>query len=73
MTTEIVETGITLLEISKSAAFNRTFVPAGGEAKWFKDELGQLWVKFSTTKAGDQPPLQHVVPASRVVEVQYQK
>jgi len=72
MTQEIVETGITLLTIEFGHA-QRTFVPAGAEAKWFKDDLDQLWVKFSTTKSGDRPPLQHVIPASRVVEVQYQK
>jgi hypothetical protein len=45
---EIVEEGIFEVEISLSTVFNKVYQPAGQRAKWFRDELGQLWVKFDS-------------------------
>lgn len=70
---EIVEEGVTSIELAASSTWNRSYEPAGQQAKWFRDELGQLWVKFQTTQKGDSAPVDRVWPASRVVEVQYDK
>jgi hypothetical protein len=72
--TEVVENGITRITVARSDVFNRDFVPAGQEVKWFEDELGQLWVKFDLAPASyQQNVVTLVIPASRVVEVQYKK
>jgi hypothetical protein len=68
-----VEEGVTYIEMAASTVFNRGFTPAGQRVKWFRDELGQLWVKFQTTRSGDSAPIDRVWPADRVVEVQYAK
>ena len=67
----IYEQGITRLEIMATPFTNRFFTPDDGLAKWFMDSLDQRWVKFRVTEAGSTD--EHVVPASRVVEVRYRK
>jgi hypothetical protein len=68
---EIVEEGISSIEFAASSSFNREFRPIGGKVKWFRDELGQTWVKFRISKGSDE--YDHVAPADRVVHVQYPK
>ena len=68
---EIVEEGISLIAVAISDVFCRRDKPLNGWAKWFRDELGQLWVKYSTAQG--EAVYQHVIPASRVREVQYRK
>jgi hypothetical protein len=71
---EIVEEGVASIELAASSTFNRSYTPAAGRVKWFRDELGQLWAKFSTTKRDlVGTVVDHVWPADRVVEVQYNK
>lgn len=71
---EIVENGISNISISQSSAWNTKYQPAGQRAKWFRDELGQLWVKFDEAPSSlSQRIVTHVIPASRVVDVQYEK
>lgn len=62
---EIIETGIKAITYAVSDTFNVEVRPSEGWAKWFKDELGQLWVKFNR----DQDHF--VIPADRVREVVY--
>jgi hypothetical protein len=69
----IEEEGISRIEVEVSSTYNRAFIPLDGRAKWFRDELNQLWVKFITVSNADQELVQHVIPASRVVEVLYPK
>lgn len=68
--TEIVEEGISEIELAASQTWNRSFKPENGKVKWFRDELGQLWVKFRDDKVSG---LERVWPASRVVQVVYKK
>lgn len=68
---EIIEQGISAIEYRTAANFNRVHRPADGVAKWFKDGLDQIWVKFTTKEMG--VTTDHVVLASRVVEVRYDK
>jgi hypothetical protein len=71
---QVVENGITRITVARSGAFNRDFTPAGQEVKWFEDELGQLWVKFDLApESHQQNVVTLVIPASRVVEVQFRK
>lgn len=70
---EIVEQGVWDIEIAASSVFNRTFRPAGQRVKWFRDELGQLWTKFSVAPEGKTTVHEHVVPASKVAQVRYRK
>ena len=64
---EIVEKNIRRIELAASSTFNRDYLPDRHEAKWFRDELGQLWVKFYIDGKC------HVAPADRVVMVEYHK
>lgn len=47
---------------------NADYDPVGGLVKWFRDELGQTWVKFDA-----DPKSQLVWPASQVRCVEYNK
>jgi len=72
MANEIIEEGITAILVSRSSNMNREFTPAGQRAKWFRDDLDQLWVKFDVAESTlSQDVVTHVIPASRVVDVQY--
>lgn len=72
---EIVEENIFGIYMERGGSFRSGFVkPAGQRAKWFQDELGQIWCKFETSPENDTSNVtQHVIPASRVVEVMYKK
>lgn len=79
---EHTETGVTSIEMAASSTFNRDFVPLGGEVKWFRDEMGQRWVKFKTARLTSRDGTMRTIPgtlkdrvwpASRVIEVQYDK
>lgn len=67
MADSITETGIAAITIAISDVFNRILSVEDGTAKWFRDELDQVWVKFNTSAN------HHVFPASRVREVLYYK
>jgi hypothetical protein len=54
-------------------ARNKQYKPVNGWVKWFVDDIGQTWCKFSTSITNKPEIMQHVIPASRVVEVQYLK
>jgi hypothetical protein len=71
MSQEIVEEGVSTIELSQSAMMNKVFRVYDGRAKWFKDELGQIWVKFTTEDSGVR--IDHVWPSNLVVEVCYIK
>ena len=66
---EIVENNIRiiLIEYAQGRESIMHYRPQDGRAKWFRDDLDQLWVKF--TFADEH----HVVPASRVIEVVYNR
>ena len=72
---EIIETGISMIEVETAGHRSKTYIPAGTRAKWFRDELGQLWVKFDEAPEGSQEDgyWQHVIPAGRVIRVTYRK
>ena len=78
---EIVEEGIAEIELAASTVYNRSFKPYDGRAKWFRDELGQIWVKFQTARTPHPHDTEervvdrkdHVWPADRVVCVTYEK
>lgn len=81
---EIIEQGVATIELAASQQWNRDFEPFDGKVKWFRDELGQIWVKFQTgriqtivhphdTEERVVDLKDHVWPASRVVEVVYNK
>jgi len=42
---EILEQNISRIEVM-SRTTSAFYTPEGGAAKWFRDELGQVWVKF---------------------------
>lgn len=68
----ILEEGIAEIVIARSTVFNMTYHPLKGWAKWFRDELGQVWVKFNVRGATSEQAVQHwVYPADRVVGVRY--
>jgi len=68
-TSEIIEQGIASIECALSDAFNVKHNIQGGQAKWFKDELGQLWVKFDAVER--IAVVHHVIPAHLVRDVVY--
>jgi hypothetical protein len=68
---EILEEGIEEIELAASSSFNRAYKPIGGKVKWFRDELGQTWVKLRVYKGSEE--YDHVAPADRVVHVRYPK
>lgn len=75
---EIVEEGVTSIELAASSTFNRSYTPDAGRVKWFRDELGQLWCKFTTASKSNGHVIpgtvrDHVWSADRVVQVQYDK
>jgi hypothetical protein len=81
---EILETGISKIELAASQQWNRDYEPWMGEAKWFRDELGQIWVKFQTARVRTvvhphdteeivEDLTDHVWAANRVVVVTYKK
>lgn len=70
---EIVEEGVTSIELAASSSFNRVYIPVDFRVKWFRDELGQMWVKFSTKQVRVDKPTDRVWPADRVIEVCYNK
>ena len=65
----IVEENIAEIELAAAGTETRSYVPRGGRAKWFVDELGQRWVKFVPV---DQE-LEEIWPAERVVRVAVRK
>jgi hypothetical protein len=69
--TDIFETGISRIEYVLTSDAIRVHEPHNGQAKWFKDELGQVWCKFITVTNGKTE--QHVVLGSRIIEVVYAK
>jgi len=65
---EIIEVNIDsiYLRSPESSAYH----PSDGTAKWFRDELGQTWVKFRLRLfSGETQTI--VVPSDRVSEVNY--
>jgi len=69
--TDIVENGVNAIEYQVLPQVLRVHQPHDGVAKWFSDELEQVWVKFTTEDSGTLT--QHVVPADLIVEVRYDK
>lgn len=49
----------------------RSYYPVSGWAKWFEDELGQLWCRFSIAGPEGQTLQKVVIPARWVMEVRY--
>jgi hypothetical protein len=66
-----VEEGVASIELAASSTWNREYKPVDGRVKWFRDDMGQVWVKFQALKDGHL--LDRVWLASRVVEVTYDK
>ncbi len=64
---EIIEEGIKHIAVAYTDELNQLFDIKDGWAKWFRDELGQVWVKFNNTGGSH-----YVIPADRVREVAYQ-
>jgi hypothetical protein len=76
----ITEERIEEVELSAGVrSTNRHWLPYRGRVKWFRDELGQLWVKFYTKWEPHRSSAPyvlatytcHVYPASSVVSVVY--
>ena len=67
MSQEIVQEGVSTIEISSTALSTKVFQPEDGRIKWFLDDLGLKWVGFST------PDALHICPADLVVEVCFYK
>lgn len=69
---EITEIGIGTILIGKVK-----HTPCGTTAKWFRDELGQLWVKFDSSRPGNRGAPDYyehwVFPAHLVRGVRYLK
>lgn len=70
---EIVEQGITALRLQEPGGEVRTTTPLDGFVKWFRDEFGSLWVKYSIIGEDPTTKITHVCPAWRVIDVQYRK
>ena len=66
---EITESGIAHIEVAVSDSFNVKHNLNDGTAKWFRDELDQLWVKFDTPNRIRVE--HHVIPAHLVRDVVY--
>jgi hypothetical protein len=71
MADELIETGVSAIEYRVLPKVLRNFEPFNGTVKWFRDELDQLWTKFSTEDDG--VITDHVIPATSVAEVRYRK
>lgn len=67
---EIEEHHVESVEIAISDAFNKSYRPHDGIAKWFRDELGNDWVKVYTAFGDDQEKC-YCFPAERVRVVTY--
>lgn len=71
---EVVEVGVTRITVDRGGFIRKDYVPAGQQVKWFVDELGERWIKFDLAPEGvQQKVVTIVIPAWRVVEVQYEK
>lgn len=64
----ITEKNISAIHINR---FRSIAEPLGGEAKWFRDELGQLWCKWLQGDPDD--PSWRCVKADLILEVHYLK
>jgi hypothetical protein len=63
---EITELFVSEIELRNPLEFTS---PCNGKAKWFRDELGQTWVKFrEACPSGEQTV---VIPADRIAVVRY--
>lgn len=63
---EIIETGVKQIVIAYTDDLNQVYEIKDGWAKWFRDELDQVWVKFNNLN-----DTHYVIPADRVREVVY--
>jgi len=68
---DITEVGVDAIEYQVSPTELRVHQPHDGVAKWFRDELKQLWCKFTTAESGAFT--QHVIKAHTIIEVRYDK
>ena len=63
---EIIEEHISEIELREPLAY---VSPVGRTAKWFRDELDQMWVKFRETCPEGIRTV--VIPADRIAAVSY--
>lgn len=68
---DIIEQGVSAVEYQILPTELRVHQPHDGVAKWFIDENGTQWCKFTTEIQGVLT--QHVVKANLIVEVRYDK
>jgi hypothetical protein len=68
---DITESGVSAIEYQVLPTELRVHLPHDGVAKWFRDELDQLWCKFTTEESGAFT--QHVIKAHTIIEVRYDK
>lgn len=69
----INEEHISQLRVEETHGQLRHYRPSGGTVKWFRDELGTLWVKFRAVgDDADYGEVTHVIPNWTVRAVTYE-
>jgi hypothetical protein len=70
---EIIEEGVTMIHVATNPYGHDASEPHEGRVKFFRDGLGQLWVKFTVADEQSDTVVDHVIPANLVVGVEYRK
>lgn len=77
---EIIEEHVEKVDMALSDKYNEILKPLDGLVKWFRDELGQLWVKLKIAEGvsydtGHRTQMSRTVciPADRVRKVIYKE